>query len=65
MTISVNTVVPATLPKGSNGWGCCYSARPVKVLTTVAKRAAVSSQVAVCMLGTHKAVLFQRLGRVG
>ena len=25
--MSVNTVVPATLPKGSNGWGWCYSAQ--------------------------------------
>ena len=63
--MSVNTVVPATLPKGSDGWGWCYSARPVEVITTAAKRAAVSSQVAVCMLGTHRGVLFQRLGRVG
>ena len=63
MTASVNTVVPATLPKGSNGGDGVTVRRPVEVVTAVAKRAAVSSQVAACLLGTHRGVLSQRLGR--
>ena len=65
MTMSVNTIVPATQLRDLTAGDGVTVHRPMEVLTTVAKRAAVSSQVAVCMLGTHRGVLFQRLGGVG